>query len=337
MADREPEARAASDRLRREERIEHAIAVSARDAAAGVCDLDDGPPGLVAARGHADGVPVGGALGNRLRGVEQHVDEHLTEARLVRADRRGRAVALDQARTMPELVAGDLRGEFEDAIDLDCGPVIFVGARERHQAAHDGADSLDGYLRVAQRRIAVARHQDLEVGRDRRERIVDLVRDTAGERADRQHAIREHQARRDLLGLGDILRHTDQANELTILEGAAVRSVDRAHLAIRAPDAVLGALDVAGVALAPVAHVGLHDRLVVVVHALDQRLERRRHLTGRKAEQRVQSIGPRHLVRREIPLPHTEVSELLRRGEEALGRRSRRRHDPASVQYRPSE
>ena len=90
VADREAEPDADAERLRREERIEDAADHVRRDADAGVLDLDDrrGSPSR-SRRAHADLVVVGAALGDRLRRVDEQVQEHLAEPRLVRASTGG--------------------------------------------------------------------------------------------------------------------------------------------------------------------------------------------------------------------------------------------------------
>jgi hypothetical protein len=79
-------ARAAPDFLGREERVEHPLARVVRDAAAGVRDRDRhlvaGAPGS-----HPDRAPLA-AVGDRVRRIDQHIDEHLPDLAVVGGDRR---------------------------------------------------------------------------------------------------------------------------------------------------------------------------------------------------------------------------------------------------------
>jgi hypothetical protein len=138
-------------------------------------------------------------LGDRLGGIHQEVDEDVPEPRLVREDRRRAAVLLHEPRAVTDLVARHPDRELEDALDVERRLAILAGARERGQPAHDVADPVHGRARLGDDRLAVALlgmlGEQIEVRGDRTERVVDLVGHAARERADRDHAIGEHEPR----------------------------------------------------------------------------------------------------------------------------------------------
>jgi hypothetical protein len=105
VADGEAEARAVTDRLRREERIEHAPEELRPDASAGVDDLDDDASLAIDLGPDAERLRRGIALGHRLGGVAQEIDKDLLQARAIGRDARHGAVFFDHRRASRELAA----------------------------------------------------------------------------------------------------------------------------------------------------------------------------------------------------------------------------------------
>src|SRR6476619_6043934 len=82
VRDGEPLAGAASDRLGGEERLEDPLACPLGNAAAGVLDTDLGPVVYAARRDGDDALgarPLAAHVGNRVRGVDQQVEDYLVE------------------------------------------------------------------------------------------------------------------------------------------------------------------------------------------------------------------------------------------------------------------
>ena len=158
VADREAEAHADAGSLRREKRIEDARDDRGRDADAGVFDVDADVRAIARApRAHADLVLVGAAVGDRLRGVEQEIQEHLTEPRGVRVDRWRRGVErLHHARAMTDLVVRHLDRRREHRRDVDGAARVVVGTGERAQPAHDCRHARHAVTRIADEASQVA-------------------------------------------------------------------------------------------------------------------------------------------------------------------------------------
>ncbi len=155
---------------------------------------------LVGAGADADLVLVRLPLGDGLGSVDEEVQEHLAEARLVRVDGRHFGQALDEARAVTDLVPRHLRRALDDAAHVGHAALLDVALREGQEVPHDlphAVRPLDGLLqRKRQRRqaaapdrrqlldrvVAGARRAEapqhvLEIDEQIRERIVDLVRD----------------------------------------------------------------------------------------------------------------------------------------------------------------
>src|SRR5439155_20943399 len=90
VADRQPQAGAFADVLGGEERIEHAGGDLGRHAVAGVLDLDDRAALGVGAGPYGDAVVVGATVADRVRGVDQQVDEYLGKPAIVGDHQRDR-------------------------------------------------------------------------------------------------------------------------------------------------------------------------------------------------------------------------------------------------------
>jgi len=128
VTDRQPQPGPDADRLGGEEGIEDARLDLGGDAVSGIADLDGDPTASRGARDQADLVLVGAALRDGLRGVDDQVDEHLAQARLVGDDRRHRLPVLDQARVVADLVARQPRRRIQQALYVDRPAALFVAA-----------------------------------------------------------------------------------------------------------------------------------------------------------------------------------------------------------------
>ena len=185
-------------------------------------------PALVGPGADADLVALGLALGDGLRGVEEQVQEHLAEARLVAVDQRHVAVVLHQARAVADLVPGHVDRRVEHAAHDHRPARLLVAAREDLEVAHDVAHPLGALARLAQRldrprpgsgrcrpapttAAPACRGQrrqlpprEVDVRDDVRERVVDLVRHARRQRPDRRHAPGEDQLLLHLPALGEV-------------------------------------------------------------------------------------------------------------------------------------
>ena len=149
MADREPHAGPGGVVAR--ERIEDARTVFLRDAAAGVANLDRHAAARTDARHDADLVPFRLSLGNGLRGVDDEVQQHLGQARLVRMHRRHVAVLLHQPGPAADLVPGQVDDRIEEAPHVDGAVPVVVEAGEHPQVPHHLADPVGSVTGLAER------------------------------------------------------------------------------------------------------------------------------------------------------------------------------------------
>src|SRR4029078_804682 len=116
-----------------------------------VADLDHRVPTAVGPRADADLVPLRLALGDRVRRVQQQVQEDLPQARLVALDHRRVAVVLHQPGAVPDLVPGDVDRRIQYAPQRDGPALLLVTARKTPQVARDVADALGALTRLGQR------------------------------------------------------------------------------------------------------------------------------------------------------------------------------------------
>ena len=98
------------------------------DAGAAVPDRDHHP--ITLAEGpQGDLVRFRRALGNRLRGVDEQVQHHLTEAALVAEDARHvRPVVAHQPRPVADLVPGHARARFQGVGHVHHAALAVIGA-----------------------------------------------------------------------------------------------------------------------------------------------------------------------------------------------------------------
>ena len=125
--------------------------ISAGIPIAGVAHLDHRVAARVGAGADPDLVALRLALGDGVRGVQQQVQEHLAEPRLVRLDHRRIAVVLHQPRPVADLVPGDVDRGIEHPPQRHRTALVLVAAREHPQVAHDVADALGALARLGQR------------------------------------------------------------------------------------------------------------------------------------------------------------------------------------------
>jgi len=224
VRDREAEPGANPERLRREEGLEDALEHVRRDPDARVAHEDRG--GAVGrARGlDADEVLVRAPLRDRLRRVDEQVQEHLAELVRARLDHRQVPDPHLEARAVPDLVPRDPDRRLELRADVRRRPAALAGARERAQRADDVPDPVRGVAGVRDRarevqpRLELAA-EEVEVRRDRCERVVDLVGDARGERSEPGHPLRELELRLHRAPLGHV-RHDRREAERPAVRGA---------------------------------------------------------------------------------------------------------------------
>ena len=183
--------------------------ISSRDPHPAVAHLDHGAAVCVGPRGHPDLVALRLPLGDGVRGIEQQVQEHLAEPRLVPLDHRRVAVVLHQAGAVPDLVPGDVDRRIEHPPDGDRTALLLVAAGEDPQVAHDVADPLGPLARLGERLAGLVEHVrraaarrapgearrdggdlmagEVDVRHDVGERVVDLVRHPRRQRPHRRH------------------------------------------------------------------------------------------------------------------------------------------------------
>src|SRR3990172_8601551 len=136
VADVEPQARPPPDLLGREEGIEDPLADLGRDPAPRVPDLHRHPIRALPAGDDPDLVLRGPALRDGLRRVDEQVQEHLPQARLVGLDLGYPGVVLHQPRAIADLARGDVHRQIEGPLQIDRRQPI-PAVRERLEVAQD--------------------------------------------------------------------------------------------------------------------------------------------------------------------------------------------------------
>ena len=253
MAHGEAEAHPCAHRLNGEEGLEHAPAGFGCDPAPRVADLHDGATLRVSRRGDVNLVRLAMAHGDGVRSVAEQVDEDLPQAALVGEHAGHGSVGPPKARAVAELAECQIDAAVERRLERDGGAAISLGARKGHEAAHDLADPffsvsglepellpLGALFRRGASRGSKPLGDELDVGRDAGERIVDLVRDSACKRADGRQPVGDDDLALELLSLArGLLLGSDVAHHE---DGPAGSAVELAH---RRQSALHGALDAA--------------------------------------------------------------------------------------------
>ena len=167
-------------------------------------------------------------------------------------------------------------------------------------------------LRPERREVTI---DELEIRRDVRERIVDLVRDAARHRPDRCEAIAEEQLRLEHLLVGHVLRRSDQRLRTPVValdddDAATVQPPDRpvserdAVIELERPVGGDGRIDV------------LEDTIAIVwMYRLGEEVDGRLDALGERKDP-AELARPRERVRLERPLPAPDAGDLLHRAEE---------------------
>ena len=349
MRDREPEPGPDAHCLGREEGVEHAPDDVCGDAGASVSYLHHRATLGIGGRREGDLVRAGVAFRDRLRGIQEQVDEHLTEARLVGHDGRSLAIGLHQPRAVPDLVGRHVDRELQHGTEVHHRAALLLGPREGHDATNDGADPLGALLAVerhgaqlrdVQRRDVERFDDEGDVRHHRREGIVDLVRNAAGQRAHRRKAIRERQLSLELALA--LLRLTEPLLGERLLGDVARRRIDEPALAVadRPPFEPPVRPVPAAVAIDERAHVRTGPELLacgegpLAVIGMDEIHRGDRHQLGRRPAERSR---PRRVHALQIAVETGHAEAVERHLEEVFGVRDipPRRHGRRS-QRRPS-
>ncbi len=196
--------------LGREEGVEDAALNLGGHSWAVVAHLEHGPPFVVGAQHDAHQVALDGPRGERLRRVDEQVDDDLAQVPFVAVDdRQGASVELD-AGALVQLGAGNAQRDVDRAPQVDRHHPRLVDARERAQRVDDVANALGPLARLAHQRAkplaidgrrAKPFFDQLEVAGDVGEGVIDLVGDARRERAERREPFVQRQPRPRLVGL----------------------------------------------------------------------------------------------------------------------------------------
>ena len=214
---RQAETRGLLVAARREERIEDARQDVSWDPHAVVAHLDDGVAGGVGVGRDADLVgPLVAALGDRLRGVDHQIQDRVPELGLVGLDRRDLREGAHQAGARLDLVKRHLDARLDHAAEVDQRAGLDGIPRKNEEVSHglvylahpverlekrleETGETLDRLLRprtldprgaLRKDDAQLAQHV-LDVDRRRRERCVELMRCSGGERGDGSETIGE--------------------------------------------------------------------------------------------------------------------------------------------------
>ena len=221
---REAEPGALAGFLRRDERIEHAVADLRRDAAARVDHRQDNPVvlGPLVVEVDRGGDPEHAAVGHRVTCVHPEVEDDLFDVRRIAHD-LGRAIGRRdlQLDVVTERAAQQWLHAGDDRVQVHELRLRVVALRERQELTHERGASCGGPLdlRRVLLRTTVGYVVAQEFGRrqDRREQVVEVVRDTARELPDRVEPLRPHERVLELglldldrARVGDVAEHPDQ-------------------------------------------------------------------------------------------------------------------------------
>ena len=209
MHDGQAQPRADSDRLGREERLEHALERGAIHADAGVRHLEHRVGGAVAAMGAAQhDRQHAAALAHRVGGVGAEVHQHLVQLHRIGLHRRHRVVDLDaDLDHRGQRRAQDAGGLADDRRHRHHVALFVAPAAEGENLPDQGLGPRRRALDLIQVRpggMPLRHVGGGEVGAagDQREDVVEVVGDAAGERADRLHLLRVAQAGFELRAFG---------------------------------------------------------------------------------------------------------------------------------------
>ncbi len=159
--------------------------------------------------GGLDGEPP--AVRHRVARVDGEVDDRILE--LVRVDRGVPQPAgehgLDRHRLADRAVE-QFRHALHQPVDVDRSDLERMLAREREQALHQDGGALGGLAAIGEPAAHAfgpveAPQREVEIADDGGQQVVEVVRDTAGEAADRLHLLRLTQCFLGLLAARDFV------------------------------------------------------------------------------------------------------------------------------------
>ena len=233
----EAEAGSLADLLGREERLEDRVEMFRRDAGAGVGDRDGDEVAAARRTGragqgwrrtllHADRQPAFAVHG--VAAVDGEIDQRGLELRDV-GDRE--AIGIVDLDLDPDAAADQRADQLRDALDLRADiehlrlQRLPAGKRQQLRgqlggALHGFGDRVDVAAAPLLRQFAAA--QEVGRGADDGQEIVEIVRDAAGELADRFHLLRLPQRFLALAALGDVdgLRHRADDGAMLVAQRA---------------------------------------------------------------------------------------------------------------------
>ena len=150
------------------------------------------------------------AVGHRVAGVDRQVHQHLLDLARVGLDRAGLADGADvELQVLADQAPQHAIELADDGVEIDDARLDDLPAREQQQLAGQGGGALAGALDLLERRPVRMRRRDLAeddvgVALHDGEQVVEVVRDAAGEPADRLHLLRLQELLLELLALGDV-------------------------------------------------------------------------------------------------------------------------------------
>ena len=226
-----------------------------------------------------------------------HANVGSDEPRQQPRDRRHRVVDVEETR-LEDLLAAEREQLARDrGRPLDCAPDFFdVGPRLVIRG--DGGE----------RELGVADHGG--------QRVVQIVRDAAGESPDRLHLLRLPKLILEVAPFGDVLHSADHADRAALVVANDVgQLVDPAHRPVDTHDAVLDVVALARFGRRPARSP--HGVAVVGMNELEKRRGGADELARRHAEDAMRFVRPAEMTRSvELRDPAADVRDLLRPFEE---------------------
>ena len=220
VTDRETEPRSAIA-LGGEERLEYLGQVLRRDPRPGIAHHDRHAAVNLETGLYRDRCFVGLPLGNGVRRVEQHVQDHLGEPCFVRPHQRHVREAAYELRAVANFGVGHPNAGVDDPMNVDGRELVRLARREHLEIADDGPDALGSFEGFVEQlggprgvvAFAQASGGDAQIPHHIGERIVDLVTDARCEPAERGQTLRRHQLHLEPTPLGDVAERGDDAGD----------------------------------------------------------------------------------------------------------------------------
>ena len=224
VADRKTETGAPTRRLGGEEGLEDLREIGAPNSLTLIHDFgDDAARILTPLRAQRDG----SLLLHRVHRVEQQRHEDLDELLFIRAHDGAEGaieIHVDLQPLEPRVMLEDEQRALDGGVDVHERLVANLGAAEVEQRIDDALAALHFALDEPQpftQRVGWFGErilQTLGARGDRRQRIVDLVHDTGGERADGGELLRLVETLLRLAPIGDVLTHGDHVRDRPVVE-----------------------------------------------------------------------------------------------------------------------